>query len=116
MLSNLQNRAAVTVRIELAPLEKVEELPDLHEDADVLAIAVTDTGIGIPVEKKLFSMPSNRSTGPRTGNLAERDWDYRFAVNLPVCLAGRLKLKASKIREVRSPYIYRADLRLSAMI
>jgi len=55
LLSNafkFTEQGGVTVRIELAPLEKVEELPDLHEDADVLAIAVTDTGIGIPVEKQ----------------------------------------------------------------
>ncbi|WP_260871681.1 CHASE3 domain-containing protein [Bacillus sp. X1(2014)] len=55
LLSNafkFTEQGGVTVRIELAPLEKVEELPDLHKEADVLAIAVTDTGIGIPVEKQ----------------------------------------------------------------
>ncbi|MEH7082274.1 CHASE3 domain-containing protein [Neobacillus drentensis] len=55
LLSNafkFTEQGGVTVRIELAPLEKVEELPDLHEKADVLAIAVTDTGIGIPLDKQ----------------------------------------------------------------
>ena len=55
LLSNafkFTEQGGVTVRIELAPLEKVEELPDLHEEADVLAIAVTDTGIGIPLDKQ----------------------------------------------------------------
>ncbi|WP_231507870.1 CHASE3 domain-containing protein [Bacillus sp. UNC41MFS5] len=55
LLSNafkFTEQGGVTVRIEFAPLEKVEELPDLQEEAVVLAIAITDTGIGIPLDKQ----------------------------------------------------------------
>lgn len=55
LLSNafkFTEQGGVTVRIEFAPLEKVAELPDLQEDAVVLAIAITDTGIGIPLDKQ----------------------------------------------------------------
>jgi two-component system, chemotaxis family, sensor kinase CheA len=55
LLSNafkFTEQGSVTVQIELAHPEKVEELSDLHEEATVLAIAVTDTGIGIPLDQQ----------------------------------------------------------------
>jgi two-component system, chemotaxis family, sensor kinase CheA len=55
LLSNafkFTEQGSVTVRIELAHPEKVEELLGLRDEVTVLAISVTDTGIGIPPEKQ----------------------------------------------------------------
>ncbi|MEH7011263.1 CHASE3 domain-containing protein [Neobacillus niacini] len=56
LLSNafkFTEQGSVTVKIELAERECVQELlPDLDEEELVLAIAVTDTGIGIAQEKQ----------------------------------------------------------------
>lgn len=55
LLSNafkFTDQGGVTVGIELAHPEKVADLPDLHADASVLSISVTDTGIGIPRDKQ----------------------------------------------------------------
>ena len=56
LLSNafkFTEQGSVTVRIERAELEKVQELlPELDEEEMVLAISVSDTGIGIAEEKQ----------------------------------------------------------------
>ena len=55
LLSNafkFTEQGAVTVRIALADTEKVEGLLYLREEVPVLAISVTDTGIGIPLDKQ----------------------------------------------------------------
>ncbi|WP_338470864.1 ATP-binding protein [Niallia sp. XMNu-256] len=55
LLSNafkFTNEGSVTLQISSAESEKVEELLDLDEEVPVLAISVTDTGIGIPHEKQ----------------------------------------------------------------
>jgi two-component system, chemotaxis family, sensor kinase CheA len=55
LLSNafkFTEQGSVTVRIELAHPEKVEELFGLEVKLPVLSISVTDTGIGIPLDKQ----------------------------------------------------------------
>ena len=55
LLSNafkFTEQGSVTVRIALADTEKVEGLLYLREEVPVLAISVTDTGIGIPLDKQ----------------------------------------------------------------
>ena len=55
LLSNafkFTEQGSVTVRIELAQPEKVEELLGLEVGVPVLSISVTDTGIGIPLDKQ----------------------------------------------------------------
>ena len=55
LLSNafkFTEQGSVTVRIELAHPEKVEELFGLEVKVPVLSISVTDTGIGIPTDKQ----------------------------------------------------------------
>ena len=55
LLSNafkFTEQGSVTVRIALADTEKVEGLLYLREEVSVLAISVTDTGIGIPLDKQ----------------------------------------------------------------
>ena len=55
LLSNafkFTEQGSVTVRIELAHPEKVEELFGLEVKVPVLSISVTDTGIGIPLDKQ----------------------------------------------------------------
>ena len=55
LLSNafkFTEQGSVTVRIELAHPEKVEELFGLEVGVPVLSISVTDTGIGIPLDKQ----------------------------------------------------------------
>jgi two-component system chemotaxis sensor kinase CheA len=47
-----QGSVSVTLRIAVADAEKVEELLCLQEEVPVLAISVTDTGIGIPLDKQ----------------------------------------------------------------
>lgn len=55
LLSNafkFTDQGSVTVRMELAPYEKIKRWPGLHSKGPVVAISVTDTGIGIPLEKQ----------------------------------------------------------------
>ncbi len=55
LLSNafkFTEQGSVTVRIEVAHPEKVEELFGLEVKEPVLSISVTDTGIGIPLDKQ----------------------------------------------------------------
>jgi two-component system chemotaxis sensor kinase CheA len=55
LLSNafkFTERGSVTVRIEPAKPERIKELLPVQEDEAVIAISVTDTGIGIPIDKQ----------------------------------------------------------------
>ncbi|MGG1516300.1 CHASE3 domain-containing protein [Paenibacillus oryzisoli] len=55
LLSNafkFTERGSVHMRIERATAARVKEVLRLEEETDVLAISITDTGIGIPIDKQ----------------------------------------------------------------